>query len=71
MRKKILNAKELLNYLLELDDYYGDDLVNVTINYRYDFDSDVESIGGVCEDIFDAETNSVLESILFYTNSND
>lgn len=71
MRKKILNAKELLNYLLELQDYYGDELENITLHYRYDFDSDVELIEGVCEDTFDPETNSILESILFYTNSND
>ena len=71
MRKKILNAKELLNYLIELDDYYGDDLVNITLHYRTDEDSDVELITGVCEDLFDAETNNKLESILFYNNTND
>jgi hypothetical protein len=71
MKKKILNAKELLNYLIELDDYYGDDLVNITLHYRTDFDSDVELITGVCEDTFDAETNNKLESILFYNNTND
>jgi hypothetical protein len=68
MKKKVLNAKELMDYLIELEDY-GLDLTNITLHYREDDDSDVELITGVCEDLYDAETNSVLESILFYTNS--
>ena len=70
MRKKVLNAQELYNYLAELKDY-GLELNNITLNYRYDEDSDVEQVTGVCEDLFDAETNSILESILFYTTLND
>jgi hypothetical protein len=31
----------------------------------------VELITGVCEDLFDAETNNKLESILFYNQLND
>jgi len=68
MKKKILNAKELMDYLIELEDY-GFDLNTITLHYREHDDSDVELITGVCEDLYDAETNSILESILFYTNS--
>jgi hypothetical protein len=68
MKKKVLNAKELMDYLIELEDY-GLDLTTITLHYREHDDSDVELITGVCEDLYDAETNSVLESILFYTNS--
>jgi hypothetical protein len=70
MRKKILTAQELYNYLTELQNY-GIDLNNISLHYRTDFDSDVELITGVCEDLFDAETNNELESILFYNNTND
>ena len=70
MKKKILNAQELYDYLTELQDY-GIDLNNISLHYRTDDDSDVELITGVCEDLFDMETNSELESILFYNNLND
>ena len=64
-----MNAKKLLDYLVELE-MQGIDLSNVTLNYRYDFDSDVVKITDVEEDLFDAKTNSILESIAFITNSN-
>ena len=70
MKKKILNAQELYDYLAELEDY-GIDLNNISLHYRTDDDSDVELITGVCEDLFDEETNNKLESILFYNNLND
>lgn len=70
MKKKVLNAQELLDYLLELE-HYGLILEDINLHYRYDDDSDVELITGVCEDLYDSETNSVLESILFYTSLND
>jgi len=50
---------------------YGIELNNIALHYRTDFDSDVELITGVCEDLFDAETNNKLESILFYNQLND
>jgi hypothetical protein len=67
MKKKVFNAKELMDYLLELQDY-GLDLSTISLHYREHDDSDVELITGVCEDLFDEETNSILESILFYTS---
>lgn len=60
------NAKELLTYLLELKQN-GVDLNNVSLSFRVDEDSDVESINFVGDGIYDAETNSVLEEIMFYT----
>jgi hypothetical protein len=69
-KQKVLTANELLDYLLELKDY-DVDLNKVTLHYRTDDDSDVELINGVCEDLFDAETNNQLESILFYNQLND
>ena len=66
-KQKVLNANELLDYLLELKSY-DLDLNKITLHYRTDEDSEVELITGVCEDLFDEETNSVLESILFYNN---
>ena len=64
-----MNAKELLNYLLELDKVY--DLSNVSMYYRTDRDSDDEIIQHVEEDLYDAETNSNLISIMFLNDPTD
>ena len=69
MRKKIFTAQDLYDYLTELQ-HYEIDLGKISLNYRTDENSDVEIITGVCEDLFDAETNNQLESILFYNNLN-
>jgi hypothetical protein len=58
-----MNAKKLLKFLLKLE-ADGVDLSKVSVNYRYDSDSDVEVIKYVGEDLFDQETNSILESIV-------
>lgn len=66
MKAKPVTAKELYDFLNEIADS-GIDLSKVTLNYRYDEDSDVAIITSVEEDLFDAETNSILTSIIFQT----
>jgi hypothetical protein len=61
---KPLTAHHLREFLNEIEDM-GIDLNAVTINYRYDEDSDVEIIASVEEDLFDEQTNNVLTSIIF------
>lgn len=68
-KQKVLNAKELLNYLIELEDF-GIELENVSLHYREGEDNDIMEIEGFCEDLFDAETNSIPESLLFYSQYN-
>jgi hypothetical protein len=58
-----MNAQKLLEFLLELK-ADGVDLSKVSVNYRYDSDSDVEVVKYVGEDLFDPRTNSILESIV-------
>ena len=58
-----MKAQKLLKFLLELESD-GVDLSKVSVNYRYDSDSDVEVVKYVGEDLFDQETNSILESIV-------
>jgi hypothetical protein len=60
---KPLNAKELYDYLESLKDQ-GHDLRLISVNYRFDHDSDVKGVSLVEEDLYDAKTNSVLESIV-------
>lgn len=58
-----MNAQKLLEFLMELE-ADGVDLSQVSVNYRDNDDSDVEVVNYVGEDLFDQETNSILESIV-------
>jgi hypothetical protein len=62
-----MNAQKLLEFLLELETD-GVDLSQVSINYRDNDDSNVEVVRYVGEDLFDQETNSILESIVLQSN---
>ena len=63
VKKKQLTAAQLLNYLILLEEQ-GNDLNKIKVNYRKNDDSDVKAIRSVGEDLYDAETNSKLESII-------
>lgn len=65
--KKPLNALKLWHFLNDLFES-GHDLENITLLYRYDRNSDEEMIYEVEEDLFDAETNNTLETIMFLTD---
>jgi len=67
---KMLNAKELLGYLLDLEDR-GENLSEILINYRFDSDSDVNLCKFVMEDLFDSETNKILTSICLVSDPSD
>jgi hypothetical protein len=67
---KPLTAQKLFELLNELK-IDGYDLEKVTINYRTDSDSDIEVITYVGDDLYDAETNSVLESIVLMADASD
>lgn len=67
---KKLNAKQLFEFLCYVKvnvESYGKKLEDVEINYRYDDDSDVRDITIVEEDLFDAEMNRIIESIILKT----
>lgn len=63
---KALTAHELREFLNEIENN-GADLDQVEVYFRTDDDSDVELITIVEEDLFDAETNSHLTSIILKT----
>ena len=58
-----LTAEKLFGMLEQLKNE-GNDLSTITINYRYDDDSDVHECTIVDEDLYDSKTNSILESIV-------
>ncbi|OBQ43955.1 MAG: hypothetical protein AN484_09420 [Aphanizomenon flos-aquae WA102] len=68
--KKPLTAKKLLNFLINLEND-GHDISKVLINYRFDSDSDVHLCKFVMEDLFDTETNNILESICLVSDASD
>ena len=61
-----MNAQDLFEFLVDLK-YDGIDLSEVQVNYRHNPDSDVDRVTFVGEDLFDAETNSRLTSIVLMT----
>jgi hypothetical protein len=67
---KQLTAQKLFEILNELK-IDGYDLDKITINYRTDSDSDVEVVTYVGDDLYDAETNSILESIVLMSDASD
>jgi hypothetical protein len=62
-----LTARQLLDFLLDCA-RNGADLDKVIVNYRQDFDSDVMPVVLVEEDLYDRETNNVLESIVLVSD---
>ena len=64
-----MNAKELLEFLLGIQQ--TQDLSEIKLNYRYDYDSDVVNIIAVEELYFDDETNNILTDIVFVTDNEE
>lgn len=63
-----MKANKLMNFLIDLENQ-GYNLKDIEVNYRQDYDSDIESIEIVEEDLFDEKTNSVLKSIVLVGNA--
>ena len=69
-----LNAQELLDFLLYVKanvESYNKKLSDVKINYRKTFDHDINLVDYVAEDLFDEQTNKIIESIILTTNKNE
>ena len=63
-----MNAHKLYMFLHKLQES-GVDLKKVKVNYRETYDHDVKPIRAASEDLFDDETNYVLESIVLLTDA--
>jgi hypothetical protein len=59
-----MTAKQLIRKLTRICDENGVDPKDVQINFRWSDDSDVFRVKTAEEDLFDAETNNILESIV-------
>lgn len=63
------SAQSLLNYLLELS--IENDLNNVMVYFRTDRDSEVQIVNFAEEDLYDDDTNSILNSIMLLSNDEE
>ena len=69
-----LNAQELLDFLIYVKanvENYNKKLSDVKINYRKTFDHDINIVDYVAEDLFDEQTNKIIETIILTTNKNE
>lgn len=65
-----MNAQELLDKLAVLS-LQGHDLSKLEVTYRHDYDSDVVDVADLEEGYYDEKTNSILESIILITNTEE
>lgn len=64
-----MNAKQLLDFLLELEQ--SADLSKVEVNFRENYDADVYKVNYFEEDLFDEQTNNLLTSIVLMADNSD
>lgn len=69
-KKRVLTAEWLLNELLDMK-AKNYDLSRIDLSYRFDPDSDIEPITFMSEGIYDAETNNILEELIFLTDASE
>jgi len=69
-KRKQLTAMKLFRYLDSLR-REGKDLNKITINIREDRNSDTSEAQEVEEDLYDAKTNNVLESIVLIADQRE
>jgi hypothetical protein len=65
-----MTAQDLYDFLRDLQ-RDGVALHRVDVNFRHDFDSDVTPVRGVLPDLYDAHTNTRLESIVIYAEDEE
>ena len=62
-----MKANDLIKFLHKVEEElkpYGRTLKDVDVNYRMSDDSDVEEIDWAGVDLYDAEANQIIESII-------
>jgi hypothetical protein len=65
-----MTARELKSFIEDLEQN-GYNLDVISINFRQDYDSEVLQITQVEEDLYDEQTNSVLQSIVLVADSQE
>lgn len=63
-----MKANKIKKFILNLEEelkHNNRTLKDVNVNFRFNDDSDVYKINHIEEDLFDSETNNIVESIIF------
>tara|TARA_R100001443_G_scaffold116760_1_gene138376 strand:+ start:3565 stop:3762 length:198 start_codon:yes stop_codon:yes gene_type:complete len=64
-----MKIKDLKKIIENLEAEHGN-IDNCDINYRFNNDSEVMRLNHLEEDLFDSETNNILDSVVFLNNIN-
>lgn len=67
-----MKANEILNYLKKVEKAvkpYGRTLNDVDVNFRRSDDSDIERTESIGIDLYDAEKNHIIESVVIMGNN--
>jgi hypothetical protein len=65
-----MTARELKSFIEDLEQN-GYNLDAISINFRQDYDSEVLQVTQVEEDLYDEQTNSLLQSIVLVADSQE
>jgi len=65
-----MKAKDLINQLTNVAKKNKISLDDLEVSYRENYESDVKEMNWVMEDLYDSETNSVLQSVVLMEDGN-
>ena len=65
-----MNAQDLIDQLTLAAESNGIELKDLEVRYRETYDNDTQEMNWVMPDLFDSETNSVLESVVIMDDGN-
>jgi hypothetical protein len=66
-----MNAKELINGLHIIADTHNLSLEDIDIKFRHNHNSSPQEVNYIEEDLYDAKTNSILESVMLLSYIDD
>ena len=66
-----MKASDLIKQLTNLAKKHDVSLDDLEVSYRENYDSDVQGINWLVEDLYDSETNSIIHSVVLMEDADD
>lgn len=66
-----MKASDLIKQLTNLAKKHKVSLNDLEVSYRENYDSDVQAINWLFEDLYDSDTNSVIQSVVLMEDADD
>ncbi len=66
-----MKASDLINKLTNLAKKHKVSLNDLEVSYRENHDTDVQAINWLVEDLYDTDTNSVIQSVVLMEDADD